>query len=131
MKGSVMLTVKNKPREPEFDEPLEDPIEKFGPGEYYAHEAEFFGKRAPALTRAELRYDDVIAQVIARAQERKAAGQAAPAAPAEQPHPNWMARIIEERRKLENALKVERVMKEQKASSTTIHFPLLQVHYFL
>jgi hypothetical protein len=122
LKGGVTLTVKNKPRRPEFDDPMEDPIAKFGPGEYYAHEAEFFGKRAPALNRAELRYDQVIGDVIARAKERKAAGQPSETA-ASEPSRNWMVRIVEERQKLENALKVERVMKEQKVCFESVFLP--------
>jgi ribosomal protein S18 len=118
-KNGTTLTIKNQPPLPEFAEPTEDPIEKFGPGEHYAHEAEFFGRRAPAMTKSELNHDAVIRAAIQRAKERKAAGQTA-AAPA--PPSNWALRIMQENMKLELALKVDRVLKEDKQSADGIDF---------
>jgi hypothetical protein len=60
LKGSVTVTSVPTVVKPEFDAPYEDPIAKFGPGEYYAHESEFFGKKAPALTLEELSHDRLI-----------------------------------------------------------------------
>lgn len=42
-----------------FSQPYVDPVAQFGAGEYYAHEAEFFGQRAHGATLTEATHDQV------------------------------------------------------------------------